>query len=51
MQFMNRAPASFGALAHPLFAATCSESLEIARRVIVLGCAAALIMAGKALPF
>ncbi len=44
---MNRALA----LAHPLLAATRIESLEVARRVIVLGCAAALILAGKALPF
>lgn len=48
---MNRVPASFGALAHPLLAASRIESLEIARRLIVLGCAAALILAGKALPF
>lgn len=44
---MNRAVA----LAHPFFAAPRIESIEIARRVIVLGCAAALILAGKALPF
>ena len=44
---MNRATA----LAHPLLAATRIESLELARRLIVLGCAAALILAGKALPF
>lgn len=44
---MNRAIV----LAHPLLAAARIESLEVARRIIVLGCAAALIMAGKALPF
>ncbi len=44
---MNRA----AALAHPLLAATRIESIELARRLIVLGCAAALILAGKALPF
>ena len=48
---MNRAPTSLGALAHPLLTATRIESLEIARRVIAFGCAAALILAGKALPF
>jgi hypothetical protein len=49
---MNRAPASFGALALPLAAATGRiEALELARRMIVLGCAAALILAGQALPF
>jgi hypothetical protein len=49
---MNRAPASFGALAQPLIAATARiDSLELARRMIVLGCAAALILAGQALPF
>jgi hypothetical protein len=44
---MNRALA----LALPLATATRTDSLDLARRVIVLGCAAALILAGKALPF
>jgi len=48
---MNRAPAAFGTLARPILAAPRIESLEIARRVIVIGCAAALILAGKAFPF
>lgn len=39
------------ALALPLAAAQRFDSLEAARRVIVLGCAAALILAGRALPF
>jgi hypothetical protein len=39
------------ALVVPLLAATQFDSLEAARRMIVLGCAAALILAGKALPF
>lgn len=39
------------ALAHPLIAATARiDSLDWARRMIVLGCAAALILAGKTLP-
>jgi hypothetical protein len=44
---MNRALA----LALPLAAATRIDSFDLARRVIVLGCAAALILAGQALPF
>ena len=44
---MNRARA----IALPLPAAVRSDSLELARRMIVLGCAAALILAGRALPF
>ncbi len=44
---MNRAQA----LALPLAAAIRTDSLELARRAIVIGCAAALILAGKALPF
>ena len=44
---MNRAIA----LAHPLIAASArTDSLEWARRMIVLGCAAALILAGEILP-
>jgi hypothetical protein len=44
---MNRAIT----LAHPLIAATGRvDSLELARRMIVLGCAAALILAGELLP-
>ena len=39
------------ALALPLAAAIRIDSLEWARRAIVLGCAAALILAGQALPF
>lgn len=39
------------ALAMPLAAAIRVDSLELARRVIVLGCAGALIFAGQALPF
>lgn len=39
------------ALAHPLFAATGRiNPLDLARSAIVLGCAAALILAGQALP-
>jgi hypothetical protein len=39
------------ALAHPLLAATARiDSLDMARRMIVLACAAALILAGQALP-
>jgi hypothetical protein len=37
------------ALARPLV--TAADPLELARRVIVLGCAVALILAGRALPF
>ena len=44
---MNRAQA----LALPLAAAIRIDSIELARRTIVIGCAAALILAGKALPF
>ncbi len=43
---MNRARV----LALPLTAARI-DSLDLARRVIVLGCAAALILAGQVLPF
>jgi hypothetical protein len=40
------------ALALPLaFTAARPDTLELARRVIVLGCAAALILAGRAFPF
>jgi hypothetical protein len=39
------------ALALPLATATRIDSLDLVRRVIVLGCAAALILAGQALPF
>ncbi|WP_281251630.1 hypothetical protein [Erythrobacter donghaensis] len=39
------------ALALPLAAAIRIDSLELARRAIVMGCAAALILAGQALPF
>ena len=39
------------ALALPLAAATRIDSIDLARRVIVIGCAAALILAGQALPF
>lgn len=42
---MNRALA----LAMPLAARP--QTLELARRAIVLGCAAALILAGRAFPF
>ena len=48
---MNRAPAAFGALALPFAAADRIDSLDLARRMIVLGCAAALIAAGQTLPF
>ncbi|MCX9146928.1 hypothetical protein [Erythrobacter sp. WG] len=48
---MNRAPASARALALPLAAAARIDSLEWARRIIVLGSAAALILAGRAFPF
>ncbi len=40
------------ALAHPLAAAAGRIApTEIARQMIVLGCAAALILAGQSLPF
>lgn len=39
------------ALALPFASAIHTDSLERARRMIVLGCAAALILAGQALPF
>jgi len=39
------------ALALPLAAAIRIDSIDLARRVIVIGCAAALILAGQALPF
>jgi hypothetical protein len=39
------------ALALPLAVTARPETLELARRVIVLGCAAALILAGRAFPF
>lgn len=38
-------------LALPLATAIRFDTLELARRMIVLGCAAALILAGQALPF
>lgn len=38
-------------LALPLATAIRVDSLDLARRAIVLGCAAALILAGQALPF
>jgi hypothetical protein len=38
-------------LALPLAAAIRFDTLDWARRMIVLGCAAALILAGQALPF
>ena len=44
---MNRALS----LALPFAAATRIDSIELARRAIVMGCAAALILAGQALPF
>ena len=44
---MNRALS----LVLPLAAATRIDSIELARRTIVMGCAAALILAGQALPF
>jgi hypothetical protein len=48
---MNRAPHSFGALAAPLSAASgLADPVELARILIVLGCAAALILAGQPLP-
>jgi hypothetical protein len=40
------------ALAQPIRAMTIgADPVELARRLIVLGCAAALILAGQALPF
>ncbi len=39
------------ALALPLVPAVRPDTLELARRMIVLGCAAALILAGRAFPF
>ena len=49
---MNRAPNSFGALARPLAAASGRvDPIELARAIIVLGCAAALILARQPLPF
>lgn len=49
---MNRAFTSSRALALPLaLAAGPFAPAELARRIIVLGCAAALILAGQALPF
>lgn len=39
------------AIAMPLATGARVETLEWARRVIVLGCAAALILSGRALPF
>jgi hypothetical protein len=44
---MNRALA----LALPFAPSARIDSLDLARRMIVLGCAAALILAGQALPF
>lgn len=38
-------------LALPLAATIRFDALDVARRMIVLGCAAALIMAGQTLPF
>ncbi|WP_267893423.1 hypothetical protein [Porphyrobacter sp. TH134] len=38
------------ALALPLASATRIDALDLARRLIVLGCGAALILAGQALP-
>lgn len=39
------------ALTPPFAAVLRLDSLELARRMIVLGCGAALILAGQALPF
>ncbi len=47
---MHRAPALTRAIALPLSAAVRADSFELARRILVLGCAAALILAGQALP-
>ena len=44
---MNRALA----LALPFVPSARFDSVELARRMIVLGCGAALVLAGKALPF
>jgi hypothetical protein len=44
---MNRARA----LTLPLVAVTRLEGVELARQLIVLGCALSLILAGRALPF
>ena len=38
-------------LALPLAATARIDGIELARRMIVLGCALSLILAGKALPF
>ena len=49
-----RAPSAIcaAALAYPRIAATARiDSFELARRMVVLGCAAALILAGQILPF
>jgi len=48
---MKSAVAPSRAIALPLVAAARADSLELVRRMIVLGCAAALILAGQALPF
>lgn len=49
---MNRASNAFGALAAPLAAASGRvDPIELARSLIVLGCAAALILARQPLPF
>jgi hypothetical protein len=49
---MKRAPVSLGAIAYPLAVpGVRTASVELARRLIVLGCAAALILAGQSLPF
>lgn len=39
------------ALALPLAAAQRLDAVELARQMIVLGCALSLILAGRALPF
>jgi hypothetical protein len=44
---MNRAIA----LALPFASSARLDSLDLARRMVVLGCGAALILAGKAFPF
>ncbi|MEO0058309.1 MAG: hypothetical protein RIT17_1785 [Pseudomonadota bacterium] len=49
---MNRAPAAFGTLARPLPAAIGRiDPVDAARSLIVLGCAAALILARQPFPF
>ena len=49
---MNRAPTISGPLATPFAtAASRIDPLDLARSLIVLGSAAALILAGQALPF